>query len=252
MKIIALDFDGVICDSVRELAISGYRGAGIARCERVGDTPPKEFMNDFIALRPVIETGYESIILAELILRRVESSERIIGNFKANRRRIMDDFGLTRNEMIKLFGNVRDQWINEDLDGWLACHSFYPGILRILDDFVKQERQVFIVTTKEKRFAYQLLKSHNVDIPKTHIFGLRDGRKSTVLKDVIQANRRKNSTICFVEDRLKTLEVVGNDKRLAAIELYLATWGYNTPKQRRKARDSSRIRLLTISNLARL
>ena len=252
MKIIALDFDGVLCDSARELAISGYRGAGVVRFRNSFHLPPEKIIDQFISLRPVIKTGYESIILCELILRGVAPKE-IKRDFKILGKQVMDEYDLTPKKMITLFGNVRDQWIKNDLSGWLVSHSFYPGVLVTLNTILKKGYHVFIITTKEKRFAIHLLKSHRVKIPESHIFGLNDGEKTEVLRKLIKRfGRREGGTICFVEDRIKTLEAVINDKRLDCVELYLASWGYNTSDQKKNAENNPRIKLLGLDGFTQL
>ena len=251
MKTIALDFDGVLCDSAPELAISGYRGANVARSQSLLKIPPDAFMHHFRSLRPVIETGYESIILAELILRDCPLA-KIRTHFRASRKRIMDDYGLNRKEMIMLFGNIRDQWINDDCSGWLDAHVFYPGVVNSLHNFLKSGCCIFIITTKEKRFAIKLLKSQGIDLPQNNVFGLGEGRKSKVLYDLTQKPNLRKNTLCFVEDRLRTLEKVCFDKRLNSVQLFLATWGYTTREQIKIAKRTSRINLLKLNSFATL
>ncbi|WP_411727104.1 hypothetical protein [Methyloglobulus sp.] len=64
--IYALDFDGVICDSAVETAITGWKAAsGI-----LGDIPkavPQEMIGRFRLVRPIIETGYEAILAMRLL-----------------------------------------------------------------------------------------------------------------------------------------------------------------------------------------
>ena len=49
----------------------------------------------------------------------------------------------------------------------------------------------------------------------------------------------------FIEDRLETLVDVIGEPALAAVKLYLADWGYNTPAQRKEAAEISRIRVVS-------
>jgi hypothetical protein len=52
--------------------------------------------------------------------------------------------------------------------------------------------------------------------------------------------------IWFVEDRLKTLQSITQVADLEAVALFLATWGYNTPAERKEATADGRIILLTL------
>lgn len=51
-------------------------------------------------------------------------------------------------QLVHLFGSVRDQWIAEDLNGWLAPNRIYPGVADSLAAAVQSD-EVFIVTTKQ-------------------------------------------------------------------------------------------------------
>ncbi len=50
--------------------------------------------------------------------------------------------------MVKLFGDVRDQWIASDLDGWLAPNRIYTGVAEPVAQAVAKD-EVYIVTTKQ-------------------------------------------------------------------------------------------------------
>ncbi|MFM8004786.1 MAG: HAD family hydrolase, partial [Dolichospermum sp.] len=60
--------------------------------------------------------------------------------------------------------NLRDEWIEKDLDGWLSLHRFYPGVIERLKITLETEIQLYIVTTKEGRFVKQLLQQEGVNL----------------------------------------------------------------------------------------
>jgi hypothetical protein len=76
--IVALDFDGVLCNSVGESTRTAYRCIQEHYPEVLQDTewdkdpkdgnPPDWLMFKMRQLRPVVETGYENILLARLML----------------------------------------------------------------------------------------------------------------------------------------------------------------------------------------
>ena len=62
MAILALDFDGVLCDSARETAVSAWRaGSGLWPEDMHGAEPPENMIRQFTAVRPYLETGYQAI-----------------------------------------------------------------------------------------------------------------------------------------------------------------------------------------------
>lgn len=62
-----------------------------------------------------------------------------------------------RATLVKLFGTTRDDWIQEDLKGWLAPNRFYDGVVEPVKKALgNEEREVYIVTTKQQRFTVQV------------------------------------------------------------------------------------------------
>lgn len=56
-----------------------------------------------------------------------------------------------------LFGSTRDEWIQTDLEGWLAPNRFYKGVVDAARAAVEDpEQEVYIVTTKQQRFTSQV------------------------------------------------------------------------------------------------
>ena len=87
--IYALDFDGVICDSAVETAITGWKAAGTLW----GDMPtaaPQAIIEQFRLIRPMIETGYEAI-LAMRLLYLEESIEAICNDYGDKIQRLLSE-----------------------------------------------------------------------------------------------------------------------------------------------------------------
>lgn len=238
MDILALDFDGVICDSAGEAAVAGWRGAARLWPGRFQGDPPAEMIEEFRQVRPVMETGYESILLARL-LRDGYTVPEILESSTGLFSGLMRDACITRDELVPLFGETRDRWIADDLRGWLDMHDDYEGIVDALN---QSDLPVYIITTKEKRFALSLCDDIALRIPEADIFGLESGNKQHVLAKL--SGRHENPRFHFVEDRLPTLMqmVDGVD---FDVRLYFATWGYHTADERDKADTIPQINVLT-------
>ena len=58
--------------------------------------------------------------------------------------------------------------------------------------------------------------------------------------------------LSFIEDRLDTLMHVIADPALEDVRLYLADWGYNTPRQREEAAALPRIEVVSVKAFRRL
>ena len=77
----ALDFDGVVCDSVGESAVSAWRAAAAewpGEFSSASGADRERVLQGLRAVRPVVETGYENLLLARLLLERAAEPEAIL------------------------------------------------------------------------------------------------------------------------------------------------------------------------------
>ena len=237
--IYALDFDGVICDSVKETAIAGWMGAH-ALWPKLFPTerPSDEQILAFKKARPFLETGFDSIIITKMLQEQLpfEEFER---HFREHSTRIMEENHLERSQLISLFGNIRDQWIQKDLPDWLAAHGFFDGVIPALANALASGKQLLILTTKQERFVHATLESQGIHFPPDNIYGLDRKCKKEVL--LTQLLKQKPKEIHFVEDRIQTLLRVETIPELDTVNLHYATWGYGTPKDLEIATDDPHI-----------
>lgn len=244
--ILALDFDGVICDTVGECVRPTwqvYREIWSVS----GDGPPPETAAAFIRLRPAVEIGWEFPILLRALLEGVPEAN-LLHEFQTTwQPRVLETHGLDPADLAMRFDAARDAWIQMDLPGWLASNQFYPGIADRLLAILGSNVRVFILTTKEGRFAHMLLTANRVTLPVTQVWGKERARpKADLLRLLYQEHAVDYGDIWFVEDRLKTLQSVAKQPDLLPVRLFLATWGYNTPTEREEASRDPRIVPLTL------
>ncbi|MEH2332861.1 HAD family hydrolase [Nostoc sp.] len=249
-KILALDFDGVICDGLIEYFEVAWR----TYCEiwsPTNDTPPDDLALRFYRLRPVIETGWEMPVLIKALLDGI-ADEKILHEWASIAPQVLLDDKLQAKEIAAKLDQQRDQWITTDLGGWLSLHRFYPGVVEKIKLTVDSGVKLFIVTTKEGRFVQQLLQQEGVNLPPEAIFGKEVKRpKYDILRELIQSAGDKPVSLWFVEDRLKALQLVQQQADLADVKLFLADWGYNTQAEREVAQNDPRIQLLSLSQFAK-
>jgi phosphoglycolate phosphatase-like HAD superfamily hydrolase len=246
--LVALDFDGVICDSAGE----GFLSAWSVYCQfwQHGTvmTPPPGLAKAFRQLRPVIETGWEFVILIRLLEEKVPEEQIVQGFQEEWCPRILRTYGLQVEEISQRFDRVRDEWIAADLPGWLRSQHFYPGVANRLNQMLSGKIPLFVITTKEGRFAAKLLEQHGVSLPLNQVLGKEQQQpKREILRRVSHQTGISYTHLWFVEDRLKTLRSVEEESDLEPVKLYLASWGYNTPTEREEASQDPRIRVLSLA-----
>ncbi|KAL0538126.1 hypothetical protein IC582_027125 [Cucumis melo] len=260
----ALDFDGVLCDSCGESSLSAVKAAKVrwpGLFDDVDSSLENWIVDQMYTVRPVVETGYENLLLVRLLLEmRLPSIRKssvaegltvhgILENWSKLKPVIMEEWGeKNRDALIDLFGKVRDQWIDEDLATWIGANRFYPGV----SDALKfASSRIYIVTTKQGRFAEALLRElAGVTIPPERIYGLGTGPKVEVLKMLQKMPEHQGLKLHFVEDRLATLKNVIKEPELDGWNIYLVDWGYNTQKEREEAAGIQRIQLLQLSDFS--
>ncbi|NOQ15696.1 MAG: HAD family hydrolase [Methyloprofundus sp.] len=238
--IYALDFDGVICDSAVETAMTGWKSAMQIWPDMAGTEPSAVQIDQFRALRPVLETGYEAILLMRLLQQGV-TLEAIKADNLAMVQALLSELQQDVAFLKQLFGTARDKWIAQARDEWVAMNPLFDGVAEKLRQLNGQDW--YIVTTKQERFVEQILQANNVALP-NDIFGLdRKMSKETVLQVLIEKYQAR--ALCFIEDRLPTLLNVMQNERLKSVALQLVDWGYNTDLDKQVAREKQ-IQLISL------
>ncbi|MGL5804692.1 MAG: HAD family hydrolase [Xenococcaceae cyanobacterium] len=245
--ILALDFDGVICDGLIEYFQTTKRTyIKIWRSiepEHIDDLAPV-----FYRLRPVIEVGWEMPILLRALILGISETE-ILENWSNIALKIIESEDLQSKEIGKQLDAVRDRWIEENLEEWLGLHQFYPGMIDRLKQIIDSTTQLYIISTKEGRFIDRLLRQNQIELPANAIIGKECKQpKYETLRQII--NGRDNLSVWFVEDRLKTLQTITQQADLQNVKLFLADWGYNTDRECNAVHDDAKIELLSLKQFS--
>lgn len=248
--ILALDFDGVLCDGLTEYFQTAWR----AYCQifdHPGATPPDGLADRFYPLRPVIETGWEMPLLLHALQQGVEDTA-VLDSWPKIVQKILQDTQVQPEAAMATVDGVRDRWIEADLDGWLSLHRFYPGVIERLRVAIAAGVFPVIISTKEGRFIQALLNQEGVDLPPEQIIGKEIKQPKAKTLQQIQTSppptAPKSQPIWFLEDRLKTLDQV-KTADLSDLTLFLVDWGYNTAAERARAALDPQINLLSLPQM---
>eukprot|EP00891_Asterochloris_glomerata_P009363 jgi/Astpho2/9363/Aster-x1572 len=150
-------------------------------------------------------------------------------------------------QLLELFGGTRDEWIAEDLEGWLASNEIYEGMGAALQH-LQAQHELYIVTTKQARFTEAILRDKaGISSLSDRIFSTAETGhpKSDVLVEL--EKQHPGTEYHFVEDKLGTLDKVCTVRELKHWQLYLVDWGYNTAAERKEAAQNARIKILNNS-----
>jgi hypothetical protein len=247
-NILALDFDGVLCDGMREYFETTRRA--YVKVWPTDSVPGDDLFQAFHALRPVIMTGWEMPIMLRAIIKGYPIAA-VLHGWEKLRDALVNEGPLRgaalESVLARTLDEVRRAWIAADPRGWLERNVPYCSLAEVRRLVAEPERTV-LVTTKEGEFAHQILDHWGVHV--ADIQGKEAGtHKCDNLRGLIanytEAYGRR-PRVWFVEDRLETLQHVTTHADLADVGLFLAEWGYNTTEARAAAQGSGRIRLLAL------
>lgn len=243
----ALDFDGVICDSAIETAISGWKVARQLWTD-MPEEPSAELIEGFRIVRPIMETGYEAVLIMRILFEK-QDPHKLLAQYQSQFNHMIRRDEISVEGVKHRFGELRDNWIADDVTSWIAVNPLFEGIKQKLQQLA--DNDVYIITTKQERFVKQIFEHNGIEFPAERIFGLdRQLTKEQVLKHIMFEHPEQ--TIVFVEDRMPTLLRIIDDENLEDIKLYFADWGYNTEQDKQTAQDKEHITSLSLADFAAL
>ena len=257
------DFDGVVCDSCNECTVSAWRTCKILKAipgdfDTNQDTPPQWLFEKMREIRPAIEVGWQIPVLLSVFLDQQANSSpsnpalsvpEVLDRYEQLVEEWLKKYDLTEKDMIDTFGQVRDDWIAQDMDSWLEINTFYSGIALAINEC---DGETVLVTTKQQRFAAALVRHAGVTdacMPDDSIYGLGMYKsKADVIVDRMEQGGYKSAH--FFEDRYPTIAKALNDDRLKNVLFYLCSWGYVTENELQLASEEPRVKVLKLEDFA--
>ena len=257
------DFDGVVCDSCDECTVSAWRtcknlNAIPSEFDTTADTPPQWLFGKMREIRPAIEVGWQIPVLLSVFLDQQAKSSpsnpslsvpEVLDKYEQLVEEWLTKYNLTEQDMIDTFGQVRDDWIAQDMESWLEINTFYKGISQAINEC---NGETVLVTTKQQRFATALVRHAGVtdaSMPDDSIYGLGMYKsKADVIVDRMEQGGY--TTAHFFEDRYPTIAKALHDDRLENVMFYLCSWGYVTEKELQLASKEPRVKVIGLDNFA--
>jgi FMN phosphatase YigB (HAD superfamily) len=255
MKVLALDFDGVICDSLREVFATA-----LATYESM--TPGSPLIGRLRSRRGA-GRWHELQLMNDPVMRSFESMMPL-GNraedFGVSLRALDNHLELTDQGAYDTFYSAIDaEWLTSfhrrfyeqrdlarafDTQGWLDLHAPYPAFLEILCRRAAEAR--YALATAKDRPSAELLLAHlgvgDLFAPELVLdkeTGVSKTAHLTALHGLLGV---PFDEITFVDDKLNHLEKVVP----LGVRPVLAGWGFNTPREHALAAE----RGIAVANFA--
>ncbi len=246
MKILALDYDGVIVDSVMDSLFVSYN----AYLKLYGNNNKKSFggalfnfknwstikekykkeIKYYHKLRPYIRGATDYGLIHKLM----EEGKYIKNQreFDEYRQTIDFDFQNYRDA----FYQARKEAQQESFEGWLSLEPAYKEVVKGIKRFVQEGVKVMVATSNRREYIARVFPPQYYDIP-IDIKDILDSSfgedKSSQIHYICEKYSVNYKDIYFVDDQLAHLQ----QTRELGIQVFLAGWSYATRQQKNKAKE---------------
>ena len=225
-RVIFLDFDGVLFDTVREVyAIAMVASGHIIRASDA-DYTSKHF-ELFDKLRYLVGPAWNYYYLIRSIDNKKGGS---MAGLKSEYKKFLDQS--SRGDYTSFeesFFQARKQLRELDSGYWMSLifpYSFVKNIRGLIDEF---RNQFFIVTTRDRDSVLDLLRFHDLNILDSNIFTRKEYKIHSSKANLIQnlINKLQIDESVFLDDLEGHLGACESIEKLSTIQ---AKWGYVAPQ----------------------
>ena len=245
MKILAVDYDGVISDSaIKALFISHN-----AYCKCFGSEVKRNFggelftfenweemqkqykkeMDDYHRLRAYIELSGDFLVIIKIVEEQVQIKDQ--QEFIAYRNQLQFDYQFFR----ELFFEEKEKWQKKSYRKWFFLSPVFHEVIKGIQRFLQEGQKIVIATSNRREtihgdFQPEYL-GFKIDIE--DIFDKNFGKhKAEHMQAIANKYGVKLNEIYFIDDQLSYLR--GTDT--LGVHVFLAGWGYCTESQKEEAK----------------
>ena len=255
-KILALDFDGCIVDSVKEalfVTYASYRKF-INKETKIFDNKNPE-INNFLNLISDYQSQVQEFKQYRHYIKDASDYAAILYIMENNLKVSCDDEFFKIKELIpeenlkkyyECFYNTRAKMIKNNFDAWAKLTPGFNCIDKIRE--LTNKYKAVIATTNSKESIKDLLGEAylNLNVKENDIIDLHISTDKIIQTGhIAKIYKVKFDNIHFVDDNLSHLLAVQG----LGVNVYLAGWGYCTEEQKDSAEKREDITLLTEENI---
>jgi len=220
-KIIFIDFDGVLFDTVKEAYVVICIAMKKFKTIKDVDFDSNHFRS-FLKYRNYVGPAWNYKYVWD-ILDNNFSDDRKQQYLELIAEARFSDYADFEN----LFFSTREEIKHNDFEEWLKLNEPYKFLSLIKNKWIKNLDRFFIVTTKDKKSVRVLLRKHGVSISKNMIFDKVHfdlyNSKSRIISQIMRSQNTHKAI--FIDDNINH---VNSCKNIHKLSTYLAGWGYNS------------------------
>jgi FMN phosphatase YigB (HAD superfamily) len=220
---IALDFDGVIADGIKEcLLVSWAAFHGLQENEFHDNTLaqiPTDFIKRFRFLRNFVRHDGHFLVPFLKSASKIHNQNEFTSIYEKSTILEREAF---RHRFVNYRNNVRKKY----RDYWMELHTVYDPVIQLL----ACSKNIRIVSGKDTTSIATLLSFKGIDLPVEYIHGRITNKKGILQKLAIEAQ----GNLIFCDDNImNVLEAT----RLGIVSIW-ALWGYHTDEHERLAHEN--------------
>ena len=228
------DFDGVLMDSVGEIAVTAYnmlKGTIVTRLDQLPQAALDLFLRNRFHVQPI---GDAPALMAWCLETDASDPQRLLSEKE------YDDIIRYIDEPVTVrttrFFDTRARFKARDLKAWIALNTpVQPLWGRLIE---RRSSDLVMLTNKNREATLTLCNHFGLQVNNTNIYSGDSG--TTKIDNMQQIRQRfKDRNYAFIDDSVKNLSEIdacfNKDKKVIA--LIFAEWGYTGPDDARLARD---------------
>ncbi len=228
------DYDGVLLDSVREVAVTAYnmlQGTIATRLDQLPQTALDLFLRNRFHVQPI---GDAPVLMKWCLEVGGSDPDKLLS--PAEYQDIIQRVDEPVAARTTRFFETRNRFKTQDLDGWIALNAPVQPLWRTL---VENPVANFVLLTNKNREAIISLSSHfGLMISAENVYSGDHG--TTKIDNMMQIMQRfKKPAYSFIDDSVKNLREIDEhfNREEKTISLIFAAWGYAGPDDARTAKD---------------
>jgi FMN phosphatase YigB (HAD superfamily) len=228
------DFDGVLMDSVDEVAVTAFNAVAGEEARSL-DALPGDLADRFRRNRFHAQ-GAAGIFALMAGCLAGEGGDSVAPMTGAAYERLLESAAVPAEERRERFFAARRRFQADDPTVWLELNRPYPEVWEAI--LRRGPRRTVLMTSKNREAAIRLCRHFGLELAEENVFSGDGGARKPENLDRIY-RRFGADRYTFIDDHLKNLREVDAHARERNIELapVLARWGYTAPDAAGAARE---------------
>jgi FMN phosphatase YigB (HAD superfamily) len=228
------DYDGVLLDSVREIAVTAYNMLENTIMTRLNQLP-QNALHLFLRNRFHVQPIGDAPVLMKWCLENGESApDKLLTSEEYSN--IIQQVDVPVAARTTRFFETRNLFKTKDLNAWTELNAPVQPLWRIMVS--KPTENLVLLTNKNRDATISLSKHFGLKIRDKNVYSGDNG--TTKIENMTQIMQRfRKPAYAFIDDSVKNLREIDVhfNKEEKTISLVFATWGYTGPHDARTAED---------------